>query len=236
MTARAARGAPIEIVSPDRARYLEPGLSDAARLASYCAVDGYAGSYLLGGVHAAGSDRGRCRGARGLCVHGAEPGEGENRLLTQRRPPAGAPPRLVRGCLGPAACCGRSTDLRLTSSAGSTRSPLTERMPPLFRLVVGAATGLLTLKQAANGTVLIGGGWQGRGDPETGPREILPANLIGNLRLAGSCGPGAAAGPRGARLAGAGRAARRMACRWPARAWPGGTGLSCWPACAAASP
>ena len=53
-----------------------------------------------------------------------------------------------------------------------------------MRTVVGVASGLLSLKQFANGTVLIGGGWQGIGDPERGGAEIIPDNLIGNLRLA----------------------------------------------------
>jgi len=32
--------------------------------------------------------------------------------------------------------------------------------------------------------VLIGGGWQGRGDPVRGGIETIPENFIGNLRLA----------------------------------------------------
>jgi sarcosine oxidase, subunit beta len=61
---------------------------------------------------------------------------------------------------------------------------VTERMPPIMRRVLGVATGLLTLKQSQNGTVIIGGGWQGKGNPEQGGREVIPENLIANLRLA----------------------------------------------------
>ena len=61
---------------------------------------------------------------------------------------------------------------------------VTERMPKVMRRVLGVATGLLTLKQSENGTVIIGGGWQGIGDPEQGGIEIIPENLTGNLRLA----------------------------------------------------
>ena len=35
-----------------------------------------------------------------------------------------------------------------------------------------------------HGTVVIGGGWQGRGDPDTGRTELVPENIIGNIRLA----------------------------------------------------
>jgi len=61
---------------------------------------------------------------------------------------------------------------------------VTERLRPVMRTVLSVASGLLSLKQFGNGTVLIGGGWQGLGDPERGGVETLPDNLIGNLRLA----------------------------------------------------
>jgi glycine/D-amino acid oxidase-like deaminating enzyme len=57
-------------------------------------------------------------------------------------------------------------------------------MRPVMRSVVGIANGLLSLKQFENGSVLIGGGWQGLGDPLRGGVEAIPDNLIGNIRLA----------------------------------------------------
>jgi sarcosine oxidase, subunit beta len=53
-----------------------------------------------------------------------------------------------------------------------------------MQTVLSVASGLLSLKQFANGTVLVGGGWQGRGDRERGGYELIPEALIGNLRLA----------------------------------------------------
>jgi glycine/D-amino acid oxidase-like deaminating enzyme len=53
-----------------------------------------------------------------------------------------------------------------------------------MRTVLSIANGLLSMKQFANGSVLIGGGWQGIGDRRSGPIEPIAANLIGNLRLA----------------------------------------------------
>jgi len=61
---------------------------------------------------------------------------------------------------------------------------ITERLAPVMRSVLSIASGLLSMKQFANGTVLIGGGWQGRGDRDHGPTATIPENLIGNLRLA----------------------------------------------------
>lgn len=61
---------------------------------------------------------------------------------------------------------------------------VTERAPQIVGALVGHATGLLTLKQKGNGTVLIGGGWQGTCDPVTGKGRVSPETLIPNLQLA----------------------------------------------------
>ena len=49
---------------------------------------------------------------------------------------------------------------------------------------IGHATGLLTLKQKDNGSFLIGGGWQGRGSPDTGRGDVAGDTLRQNLQLA----------------------------------------------------
>jgi len=64
-----------------------------------------------------------------------------------------------------------------------------ERLPPVMQTVITIASGLLSLKQFANGTVLIGGGWQGIGDRQTGETAIIPENLIGNVQLAAHAVP-----------------------------------------------
>ena len=61
---------------------------------------------------------------------------------------------------------------------------VTERCPALIRSAITGALDTLSLKQVDNGTVLIGGGWQGIGGLADGPREVVPEHVIGNLRLA----------------------------------------------------
>jgi sarcosine oxidase, subunit beta len=60
----------------------------------------------------------------------------------------------------------------------------------LVRSGIGQVTGMLTLKQKQNGTVLIGGGWQGRGTPAEGRGEVVAETLLTNLRLAQFAVPG----------------------------------------------
>jgi sarcosine oxidase, subunit beta len=56
--------------------------------------------------------------------------------------------------------------------------------PARLHRVVTHVGGVLSLKQYPNGTVVIGGGWQGRGDPRTGERGLDHERLLHNLRLA----------------------------------------------------
>ena len=61
---------------------------------------------------------------------------------------------------------------------------VTERAPRLINSVIGHASGLLTMKQKENGTVLIGGGWQGKGSPKRGNGKVSIDTLVPNLQLA----------------------------------------------------
>ena len=56
--------------------------------------------------------------------------------------------------------------------------------PPIMRGVVTHVRGILTLKQVANGTCLIGGGWQGLGDLDSPRTETDYESSLHNLRLA----------------------------------------------------
>jgi glycine/D-amino acid oxidase-like deaminating enzyme len=183
MEARRAMGAPIEFIGLNRARELEPNLSNKVVLASYCALDGYASSNELGHVfrsalQQAGADvreftavDGISREDQGYVVRsGAETFHG-TRIV-------------IAGGVWIQALLARDFNVNIPVECRVNQVSVTERLPPVVHTVLGVASGLLTLKQSENGTVLIGGGWQGRGDPERGGYEVIPDNLIGNLRLA----------------------------------------------------
>lgn len=61
---------------------------------------------------------------------------------------------------------------------------VTEPVAPLLRHLVYFAGERLTLKQAAVGSVLIGGGWPSEPDPETGRPAVSYDSLHANLRVA----------------------------------------------------
>lgn len=182
MAARRDAGAPIEIVDPKRAREIEPGISQQVVLASYCPLDGYANSYMIGrGYRAALLGDGVAlrewnpmkeiaRDDGGFTVSLAEETLRAKRLVLA----GGVWLNQALGFFG----------LDFPVNCRVNQVAVTERAPTLVRTILGVATGLLTLKQSANGTILIGGGWQGIGDPARGGVEVIPEHLIGNLRLA----------------------------------------------------
>lgn len=182
---RRAAGAPIEVVGLAAARRIEPGLSAHPILASHCRVDGFASAYLTGRAFRRALLDAGVRLFEHTPAAGAEPdGRGGYDVL---RAADGPPLRARRLVL-----CGGAW---LQEMAGWLGVPLpirvlvnqlavTERLPPVMRTVIGVASGLLSLKQFGNGTAVIGGGWQAAGDRERGGVALLPARLIGNVRLA----------------------------------------------------
>ena len=183
---RAARrreaGAPITLVTGAEAKVIEPGLSDQVLCAGSCAVDGYANAYLTGLAFR------RALGDAGVSLREATPVTGIAREA------AGYDIRTVAGGVRARrlVLAGgvwiepmlRWLDVALPIKVLVNQLAVTDRAPPVMRTVVGIASGLLSLKQYPHGTVVIGGGWQGRGDRERGGAELVPDNLIGNMRLA----------------------------------------------------
>ena len=167
---RREHGADIRIVDPRRAIELEPGLNPQLLKAAWCETDGYASAYLTGrafrhalvqaavtiaeGRRVVGVDQRRSRIHHSRC---------RRRCLERvaRRPCGGVWLGQMLAWLG----------VSIAVKCLINQLIVTERMRPVMRTVLSVASGLLSLKQFGNGTVLIGGGWQGRGDPERGGVE-----------------------------------------------------------------
>lgn len=181
-TLKAKAGAPISFVSPERLYRAEPNLTRKVLAASYCPEDGYANSSLTGQyfraqLRAAGiTYRERCpvtqisHGAAGFDLATPDGPIRARRILLA----AGAWLKPVAAMLG--------VDLPVNARINTVS--VTERMAPLTSTVIGHATGLLTMKQKPNGTVLVGGGWQGRGTPQEGRGQVTADTVMPNLALA----------------------------------------------------
>lgn len=185
--ARREYGAEIDLLAPEAALKIEPGLNPAMLEAAYCTTDGFASAYLTGrayhsALRAAGvqifenTPATRIEQLNGhYRVHGPQTASAPVRIDATRIVMAGGvwlEPLLAM------------LDIHIPVKTLTNQLIVTERMPPVMRTVLSIANGLLSMKQFANGSVVIGGGWQGVGDRERGPVETIPQNLTGNLRLA----------------------------------------------------
>jgi sarcosine oxidase subunit beta len=180
--ARQQQGAPIEVIDSAQARRIEPGLSERVRLAAHCPIDGHATAYLTGRAFHAALTAAGVDILENTRANGIDDASGAYTLLTESAPIAATRIVLAGGVWLEEMLAWLGVDIPVKVLINQLI--VTERMPPVMQTVLSIANGLLSLKQFANGTVLIGGGWQGIGDRERGGVEAVPENLIGNARLA----------------------------------------------------
>jgi glycine/D-amino acid oxidase-like deaminating enzyme len=179
---RRQAGAPIELIDRGRVRELEPHLTKNIEAASYCAIDGYANASLTGSYYRELLSEAGVHVREGQRVEAIEPEPRGFRVRAASRACIGT--RLVLAGGAWLQRAGAMMGISLPIIVRSNIVSVTERMPPLLRGVVLHTYGRLTLKQKQNGTFLIGGAWQGEGDPTQGAGRVTPDSLIGNLRLA----------------------------------------------------
>lgn len=181
--ARREMGAPISVVGAARALEVEPGLNTTVRAAAYCPLDGFIPAYGVGrgyclALHEAGVEI-----MENSAVDGIARAGGHYEIVSAGQVIARARSIVLAG----GAWLERMMawlGLRMRVKCLVNQLVVTERLPPVMGSVVSIANGLLSLKQFVNGTVVMGGGWQGRGNVDTGETSVIPANLVGNVRLA----------------------------------------------------
>ncbi len=181
--ARAAMGAPIRLVTPAEALAVDPGVNPSVLAAAFCALDGHVTAYLTGRAYRQALTAAGVAMREHVAVAGIERGATTYEIRDADRPRVRARRLVLAGGVWLEAML-RWLGLRVPVKCLVNQLVVTERMRPVMRSVVGIANGLLSLKQFENGSVLIGGGWQGIGDPVRGGVEAKPENLIGNVRLA----------------------------------------------------
>jgi glycine/D-amino acid oxidase-like deaminating enzyme len=181
--ARAAMGAPIRLMTAAEACAIEPGLNPALLAAAFCALDGHVTAYLTGRAYRAALMAAGTALFEQTPVTGIEPVGAGSVIRRDGHPPLRARRLVLAGGVWLETMLGW-LGFRVPVKCLINQLVVTERMRPVMRSVVGIANGLLSLKQFGNGSVLIGGGWQGMGDPQRGGVEAIPDNLIGNIRLA----------------------------------------------------
>ena len=165
-----------------------PWLGTEVQAATHCALDCYssplrAGPALIAGARAAGAE------VRAGCAVTGMAADGDGYRIDT----TGGEIRCETVAIAAGGHSGRLTAMLgafLPLYADVNMLAVTEPAPPLIDRVVTHIGGILSLKQHPNGTVLIGGGWQGRGNFDAGTREVDYLRWMQNLRLAAAVVPG----------------------------------------------
>ncbi len=175
-------GAPIELVSMKSLAAAEPRLCSAVVAASYCSEDGYANASLTGQYYRRALREADIPVLENSEVLNIQRTNSEYHIESSLGTLVGQRILLACGAWLPSVAALLEVDLPVQVRVNTLS--VTERSPELFSNVIGHATGLLTMKQKSNGTILIGGGWQGRGHPSEGRGQVVAQSLLTNLRLA----------------------------------------------------
>jgi len=178
-----AEGIEVDYLDGTETRAEAPWLRPDVKAASHCAIDAYANPLQAGTALVA------CARDLGAMVAGAaevtaihsdprsgyviETGEGAIRTTT-----------VVDAAGAWAGDIAAMLDARFPMAVDVNMLTVTEPAPPWLDRIVTHAGGILSVKQTATGTILIGGGWQGRGAVETGEKEIDHDRFMHNMRVA----------------------------------------------------
>lgn len=177
-----AHGVDCEVIGPNDLERLEPNLAPGMMAAAYCPQEGkinplVATQGLLDGARAAGAQVFDLTGLRAI-----EP-ERSGFLLRTNRGVIRAG-RVVNAAGAFASRVGGFLGHDVPVFGAPLQMIVTEPVQPIVSGLVAHADRHLTLKQAANGSVIIGGGWTATLDPVHRRPRPLRESLEGNLWVA----------------------------------------------------
>ena len=185
-----ARGAAVEMVYPPRLFDEAPYLSRHIKAASYCPLDGMANPLATTRAFLTAARR---RGAR-LWQHSAATGievHGDRDFTVHCERGAVRCPFVIIAAGTWINKLARMVGVNLPLTTAAMQVSITTSGPPLFPHIVTHIRGNLTLKQQkTTGKIILGGGWPGEGDPESGVKRVKRESLIGHLRWTTEAIPG----------------------------------------------
>lgn len=173
-------GAPLELVYPPQLFRLAPYLSRDIRAASYCADDGMANPFAA------------ARGLLRACRDAGVRFELNSAVTSIQEHKDGT---VLVGASGLTVACGsaviaagawipqllQSLNVELPITTRVQQVLITDSGPPVFPHVVTHVDERLTLKQQrVTGKVLVGGGWPGGGERDSGERHLIRQSIRGN--------------------------------------------------------
>jgi glycine/D-amino acid oxidase-like deaminating enzyme len=182
----AEAGVETQVMGGNELRAIAPYLAQDAIGGGFCAREGKANPLRATPAIAAAAMRAGARILRHTPVTGIEAVPGGYLLQT-----GAGPLRAGRVVNAAGAAAGRvAAMLGVTLDIGGfpLQVTVTEPVAPLIPHLVYSAAGKLSLKQVANGGLVIGGGWAS-GVRANGDLAPIPANITGNMAMAAGVVP-----------------------------------------------
>ncbi|WP_319799584.1 FAD-dependent oxidoreductase [Lichenihabitans sp. PAMC28606] len=181
-------GVTCDVITAADLRRLEPALADDFVGAAFCPDEGKINPLVATqGILAAALEAGARVERRAAVTHITRDQQGF-RIGTSRGTVTA--PRIVNAAGAFASTIGRMLGLNVPVHGAPLQMVVTEPAAPALTCLVAHADRHLTLKQAANGSFLIGGGWTAGLDPVHGHPRPRMASLEGNLWVAQRVMPG----------------------------------------------
>lgn len=181
------QGLEIELLEAAEIGRLAPYLAEGMAGGAFCPSEGKANPLAATFAFAAAAEREGADIRRGTEVLAIErSGEG---FLARTSAGAVAAGRIVNCAGAGAGRVAAMLGIRLPVGQHPIQVSVSEPVAPLVKHLLYYAGGMLTLKQARNGSLLIGGGWPAALSPQTGQPVVSGESLRRNLGLALSVVP-----------------------------------------------
>jgi len=174
-------GLGVDLIGGKALRDLAPYLSERAVGGAFAGIEGKANPLLVAPAYAAAA-----RAAGVTIISGAGPASiaaDGGTYVVAAGDQRWCAPRIVIAAGSESGRLAAQLGTPLAIDAVAIQVSVTEPAAPLVPHLVYCASQKLTLKQAKNGSLLIGGGWDARLD-EQGRPQVDPGNLAANLKVA----------------------------------------------------
>ena len=179
-------GVETAILGRDEIRTLAPYLGEGAIGGGFCAMEGKADPLRATPAIAAAAGRAGARLMRNVEVTGLEAGPGGYLARTTAGEVRAG--RVINAAGAQAARVAAKLGVTIGLEGFPLQVTVTEPVAPLIPHLVYSAAGKLSLKQAANGGCIIGGGWPARQRPDGGLATDA-RSLAGNMVMAAGVVP-----------------------------------------------
>jgi len=181
--AEQAVGIDTQVIGRDELSSLAPAVSDRMVVAAYCAAEGKINPLKATPVIVAEAKRAGARFFAGHQITGIAQ-SGDHYVVTSAAGGSIRAKRIVMAAGGWSRHLGRLLGCELPISGAPLQMLVTEPTRPILKQLIAHADRHLTMKQATNGNLIIGGAWTAGANPETGYSRVFRTSIEGNLWVA----------------------------------------------------